>query len=849
MFHLISEEAVGGRIMRTGKMVSIAGWNKTTRRAWLWGCVVMLSAGRGLAQIPSVSPGGVVNGASFAVGAPVAPGSIISIFGSNLANGTVTASSVPLPAILGGTSVLINGRLAPLFYASPGQVNAQLPFETATGAASVVVTVGSVSSAPVSFNVALSAPGLFVLAGNRGLVFNQDGTLNSSNNAAPSGSVITAYLTGQGPVDNPVATGAAAPASPLSNATAPASANIGGQNAVIQFLGLAPGFVGLLQANIRLPNLPSGDYPLVITIGGAASNPGLVTVSGSGQVQPTVGPANVRTLVYHQITSFPSGAGVNMLNGDAPVISRNGNVAAYAVSNRIFAINTDGTTQRQVDAYTAQCYCDSKVDINSDGTTIIATEGVQLRVAGSGTILNTTGSIGAIRVTDDGSKIFFVLTNDSSISGTSTRLERGLYSIGANGNGLRQLVSPEAVVPLLGGSASADSIFFAGGGHLLDISGNGAHIVFPASTTPNGAPSVMLGVNGDGSGLHPFPLGATYAITAVALSDNGAVAAYVRSPSPCCSNPFELVAINFDGSGRAVLSSNVPGINGDPLVIDTAGKWLHWEGVLYSTDGSTRFQLDGSHAPFWGPLDAVSLVTMNGTATRFLYVWGGGQLATIDLNPALLGSAPSITNPTLNPDYILPHDLSTATVTASVTPSGKLNDVEANTFRNGLYDSENTNGGVMVDDGTNGDVKAGDGIYTFNGIYSDGSPPDPIFGPIVVRIYADVTGSDNRRHATSIDVAPFFLVATTPVGAPQLNAVNPLSGAPGTQVTISGSGFDGIAANNVVIFGNRLATVVGASTTQLIVVVPLDMTTGSVPLTVAAQGAIANVMSFTVAAR
>ena len=700
--------------------------------------------------------------------------------------------------------------------------------------------------------MASSAPGLFELAGNRGLVFNVDGTLNSTNNAAPSGSVVTAYLTGQGPVDNPVATGAAAPASPLSNATAPASATIGGLNADIQFLGLAPGFVGLLQANIRVPSLPSGDYPLVVTIGGAASNPGLVTVSGSGQVQPTVGSTTVRTLVYHQITAFPSGTAVNMFNGDAPVISRNGNVAAYAISNRIFAINTDGTNQRQVDSYTAQCSCDSIVDINDDGTTIIATESVQLRVAGTGTILDTNGSIGAIRVTGDGSKIFFLLSNDSGIAGTSTFLQRGLYVIGTNGSGLRQLIGPAAVASLLGGSASPGNIYFGGGAHVLDISENGAHIVFAVSTFPNAALSVMLGVNSDGSGLHQFPLGATYAINAVALSGNGAVAAYVRSPSPCCSNPFELVAINFDGSARTVLSSNVPGLNADPLVIDTAGRWLHWEGVLYSTDGATRFQTDGSHAPFWGPLDAVSLVTMNGTATRFLYVWGGGQLATIDLNPSSLGSAPSVTNPTLTPDYILAHDLSTATVTASVAASGKLNDVEAHTFRNGLWDGlaggGNAGGGVMVDDGTNGDVKAGDGIYTFNNIYSDGVPPEPP-GPLVIRIYADVTASDGRRHATSIDVAPFFLLATAPGAAPQLSAINPLSGAPGTQVTISGSGFDATAANNVVIIGNRLATVVSASTTQLVVQIPPDLTTGSATVVVAAGGQIANAMSFTVAAR
>ena len=76
--------------MRARETASVFGWNQTTRRTWLLGCVVLLGAGRGLAQVPSVTSGGVVNGASFTAGVPVAPGSIISIFGSNLATGTAT---------------------------------------------------------------------------------------------------------------------------------------------------------------------------------------------------------------------------------------------------------------------------------------------------------------------------------------------------------------------------------------------------------------------------------------------------------------------------------------------------------------------------------------------------------------------------------------------------------------------------------------------------------------------------------------------------------------------------------------------------------------------------------------
>ena len=231
---------------------------------------------------PAVTPPavtGVVNGASFAAGAPVSPGSIVSLFGTLLAGGNASAASTPLPNSLGGTSVSIGGKPAPLFFVSPTQINAQVPWETQPGSASVIVTSNSVPSAALSFTVAAATPAIFTFGTNRAVVQNQDYTLNNTGNPAAVGSYITAYLTGGGPLDNAVSTGAANPLSPLSSVTAPYSATIGGQAANMLFLGLAPGFVGLYQANLQVPQLSSGDYPLVITVGGAKSNAPMITVS------------------------------------------------------------------------------------------------------------------------------------------------------------------------------------------------------------------------------------------------------------------------------------------------------------------------------------------------------------------------------------------------------------------------------------------------------------------------------------------------------------------------------------------------------------------------------------------
>ena len=89
---------------------------------------------------------------------------------------------------------------------------------------------------------------------------------------------MTVYLTGIGMLDNAVTTGAAAPGDPLSRAIASATVKIGGVDAQVLFVGLTPGFVGLAQANVTVPQLGAGEYPLEITVGGVASNRPVITV-------------------------------------------------------------------------------------------------------------------------------------------------------------------------------------------------------------------------------------------------------------------------------------------------------------------------------------------------------------------------------------------------------------------------------------------------------------------------------------------------------------------------------------------------------------------------------------------
>ena len=253
----------------------------------------LLSAALAPVALAQITIGAVTNGASFAANS-LSPGSIATIFGTNLATSTgAGAASIPLPKTLGGASVTVNGIRAPLFYAGSadsgahgGQINFQIPYGIPVGTASVVVTVGSAKSATFTALTQTASPGIFQFGTNRAVAQNPDGSLNNSNNPVAAGSYIVAYLTGIGPVDHPVQDGAATPQQPLSRATSPYSATIGGQNANVFFLGLTPGFVGLAQANITVPSLPNGTYPLVITVDGAPSNALLVTVSGAPPTTP-----------------------------------------------------------------------------------------------------------------------------------------------------------------------------------------------------------------------------------------------------------------------------------------------------------------------------------------------------------------------------------------------------------------------------------------------------------------------------------------------------------------------------------------------------------------------------------
>lgn len=744
-----------------------------------WTALLLVVSGGAIqaGRAQTVTPGGVVNAASFQ--APVAPGSLISIFGTDLAATTLAATAAPYPTSLGGVSVVVNGSLAaPLFAVSPGQVNAQLPYETPTGTATLSVN----GSARASFAVAASAPGVLAYGSNRAVALNQNYSMNGPQQPAAAGSVITVFGTGQGAVEPPVATGEAAPGDPLSRPVLPVAASIGGQAADVLFAGLAPGYMGTLQLNLRVPNLASGDYPLVVTIGGAQSNAPLVAVAGSGNTNPSI----ARTIAYHQITSYAESdangyRGATAISGNGALIAFAHDVSPTRGQNQVYAMNFDGTNVRLVDSYSARCFCGSTMVMSEDAAKMAITEGRQIRTAGNsgGSALLTAedgavSGISGLALEGDGRRIFFLVGRDTRFGPGPNPVGflRGLYVMNWDGSGLRQIVGPDAVAALLGTTASSYYIpeFTSTGNgpsYSLSVSYDGAHIVFAAKARGNEG---VFGVNLDGSNLH-LVVGPVPYVQKVAISRDGRKVLYNATVS---GSMVDTGAVNFDGTGRVRLRQD--GLGNAPAVSLTAdGSVLLAYDILYNTDGSGALQLGTLLNAFTLGSSASGSAVMNLAGTRFVYSWvppktyaqGFSQMVTAEINPGHLGSAPSFANISTNPNYAVAGGNPLSTVTASVSPYDRVLGVNYALVRDGL-----------VEDPVTGNIELGP-IPSTNGIFSaqnvEAKARAPV-GPRLLRLFAWVKDAGGAWHGTLIDVTPYSVVLEPPVpggppsGSPVLSA-------------------------------------------------------------------------------
>jgi len=206
----------------------------------------------------------------------IAPGSLVAVYGTG--GVSIPPATFPIPIEVNNVTLNINNTPAPLLFGSSGQINAQVPFEIQPGAGVVTLGEGGSIAGSTNFVVQAVAPGLFLLGQGRAAVLNSDFSINTDAKPAAVGTYIAAFMTGLGPVDNPVPTGQPTPATPLSHVTSTVTATIGGQPATVLFAGLAPGFAGMYQVNLTVPQLAPGDYQLRVTVAGVASNAGTISV-------------------------------------------------------------------------------------------------------------------------------------------------------------------------------------------------------------------------------------------------------------------------------------------------------------------------------------------------------------------------------------------------------------------------------------------------------------------------------------------------------------------------------------------------------------------------------------------
>jgi uncharacterized protein (TIGR03437 family) len=278
-------DSVHNKTVLFGGRTSNGGYDGDT---WTW------VGGAPPPVLPSIST--VVSASSFGGFAMLAPGSWIEIYGSNLGpdkrgwtGADFTGNNAPTS--LDGVKVDIGGQEAFVDYISPGQVNAQLPSNIATGGTLELTVMNSNgASAPMNVTVNPTRPGLlasapFKIGANQYVVAQlPDGNYVLPTGAIPGvnsrpakpGETIVIYGIGFGSVVPDIPAGEIA--TQANQLVAPLQILFGQTRAQLAYSGLAPSFVGLYQFNVVVPAVSDGDLiSLTFNLGGVAGTQGLFT--------------------------------------------------------------------------------------------------------------------------------------------------------------------------------------------------------------------------------------------------------------------------------------------------------------------------------------------------------------------------------------------------------------------------------------------------------------------------------------------------------------------------------------------------------------------------------------------
>jgi uncharacterized protein (TIGR03437 family) len=233
--------------------------------------------------IPYITPAGVMNAAGTTPQAGVAAGSIVSIFGVNLGTLTAVAPDGMLPQTLGGLTVVVGDRLLPLFFVSPGQINAQVPDDMATGDQVLIVSPAGAAQVRAPFTVVRNAPGLFPVPVDgqtiaNAMAMHEDGSAVTADAPAKAGELLTLYGTGFGPTERPRPEGFPIPQSPSYNIVDTVTVQVGQLAIAAENAYAVVGRCGIDAVQFRLDNSVTGTVTLRVTINGTDSNTLMLSV-------------------------------------------------------------------------------------------------------------------------------------------------------------------------------------------------------------------------------------------------------------------------------------------------------------------------------------------------------------------------------------------------------------------------------------------------------------------------------------------------------------------------------------------------------------------------------------------
>ncbi len=211
----------------------------------------------------------VVNAADLT--SQVAAGSLIAVFGTDLNPINAATREMPLPTAIGESCLTANGAAIPMMFASPRQINAQMPLHLEGRVVMTLYTPGGVSD-DYYVNVLPVAPAVF-LSGTAGPLTDIPVVIKASNHelVTPSnplhpGDEISIYATGLGPTSPEVEAGLPPPSSPPALLLVPPEVRLGGAPMAVSYAGLSPGQVGVYRIDAKVPQKPPAGVEVPLTI-------------------------------------------------------------------------------------------------------------------------------------------------------------------------------------------------------------------------------------------------------------------------------------------------------------------------------------------------------------------------------------------------------------------------------------------------------------------------------------------------------------------------------------------------------------------------------------------------------